>query len=144
MTSAAPVRAQEGRRGVIGCRVERHLRLNAGDAVYRKPVLALEILDLRRELGVELFVVGLIGGQAVDASQAVAQPAHSRTAGSEAERLRASGSRRPKQHIVSKPGAGQIADANCALRTAEIDARLLLVDTDEHELVRLAGRIDDV
>src|SRR6187455_89245 len=139
MTSAPPVRAQEGRRGVVGCRVERHLRLNAGDAVDSKPVLALEILDLRREFSVEAIIAGLIDGQAVDASQAVTQPAHSCTARSEAERLRAAGSWRPQQNVVSEPRARQIANADFALAAAEVDARLFLVEAHQHELVRLAG-----
>ncbi len=90
------VRAQERRGGVIERRVERYLRLNTGDAVHGKPVLALEILDQRHELGVESIVAELIGGQSVDASQAVAQPAHSRTA--RAERRAAASRRLPGAH----------------------------------------------
>ena len=60
MTCQLPLpSAQEGGGRVVERGVERHLRLHAGDAVDREAVLALEILDQRRELRVETIVARL-------------------------------------------------------------------------------------
>ena len=96
------------------------------------------------ELGVEAIVRHLLGRQAVDAAQAVAQPAHARVARAQRQRLRAAGGRPPQQHVVAEPAARQIADADLALRAAQVHLRVFVVEAGEHDLVRAAGGVDDV
>ena len=74
--------------------------------------------------GVEAIVAGVLRRQAVDAPQAVAQPLHARVARAERQRLRAAGGGTPQQHVVAEPAARQIADADLALRAAEVDLRV--------------------
>src|SRR5688572_13228123 len=67
---------QERRGGVVERSIQRHLGLHAGDAVDRQAVAALELLDQRHQRSIEAVVGGVLGGQAVDTPQAVAQPLH--------------------------------------------------------------------
>ena len=69
---------------------------------------------------------------------------HARVARAERERLRAAGGRPPQQHVVAEPAARQVADADLALRAAEVHLRVFVVEPGEHELVRAARGIDDV
>src|SRR5688572_4942749 len=123
---AGAVATQEGCGGIVERGIERDLGLHAGDAIDREPVLALEFLDHAGERGVValgLGRIGDVGGQAVHAPQAFAQPAYARVLGAERERLRASRRGSPEDDVVAEPAAREVADADFALRATEVHLR---------------------
>src|SRR5688572_17929692 len=142
---SAPGRAvQEWCGSVVERGVESHLRLHSRDAIDREPVLALEVFHQRDQRRVEAIAAGLFSRQSVHAMQAVAQPLHARVTRSQRQRLRAAAAWTPQQYVVAKPAAGQVADADLALRATQIDLRVFVIQAGQHQLMRLAAGVDDV
>ena len=142
--SATTAIAQERCGGIVERRVERDLGLHAGDAIHRESIPALEFLHQGHELRVEAIVRHLLGRESVYLAQAVAQPAHARITRAQRERLRAAGGRPPQKHIVTEPASREIADADLALRAAQVHLRVFVVETGEHDLVSMPGGVDDI
>ena len=137
--SAPAAASQEWCGGVVERGVERDLGLHAGDAVDSEPVLALEIFDQRGQRRIEAIVRWC--RRPADRSRVAGCRAASFTRASRAPSASgcdppAAGS--PQQDVVAEPAARQIAYADLALRAAEVDLRVLVIETGEHQLVRAA------
>jgi hypothetical protein len=76
--------------------------------------------------------------------QAVAQPLHARAARAQRQWRGAAARRSPQQHVVAEPAAREVADADFALRAAEVDLRMLGIEACEHQLVGESLVVDDV
>jgi hypothetical protein len=144
MNDMSATAAKEGSGRIVERGIERHLRLDSGDTVHYESILALEFLYLRGELGVEAIVGKPFGRQTVDASQTFAQPAYPRIAGADGERLGTAGGGPPQQHVIAEPAARQIADADFALRAAQVHSGVLVVEPGKHQLMRAPRGVDDI